>query len=68
MVCSNGAAKQFQGDCLGIYEFIGEYSNEKPIYKHLKRDRYLHWTYSKDARKSWWLVGKVKYKLFQLLI
>ena len=61
MLCSKGAAKQFQEDCLGIYEFIGEFSEEKPIYKHVKRDRYLHWTYSNDAQKSWWLVGKVRY-------
>ena len=58
LVQSDGPAKVFQAESLGIYNLDGGFSNGKPTYKHALHDRYIHWSLG-----SHWMVSKITQKL-----
>lgn len=64
---SEGPAKKFQKECLGIFELDGGFSNGKPTYKHQTNERYLHWAPpSLTTPISRWSVSKIIEMKYQI--
>ena len=54
LLSSNGPAKQFRADCLGVYIKDGGISNGKPTYKDEMNARVIHW-----MPRLGWLVSAI---------
>ena len=55
LISSTGAAKEVLDECLGTYRLTEQISNNRSVYEHMYKDRYLHFSPGGTGN---WMVNK----------